>query len=264
MAEQKSIDLGKVGITPRGSYDETTSYERLDLVNENNGAYLSLQDNNVGHDVTDTAWWFCIVSAEEALAAAEAANNASKTALQSATKADTATQKAAQSTATANAAAAVADTATQKAQTAADNVNAQAEVITPLITLAQQAIKNAEDAYNLSAQTSGVDKFAAIPASMSVECPEECVIGGTVVAEVTLFPRTANMSKVFIPLNYKGEILPNGEISSDEECDVKFNIVSTQNSSLYKTVTVHFRPLEARLTEDGTARTTESGEEIEC
>ena len=66
-----SIDLGKVAISPKGAYSTATTYERLDLVSHNNGAYLSIKDGNTNHAVTDKAWWFCVVSAEEALTAKE-------------------------------------------------------------------------------------------------------------------------------------------------------------------------------------------------
>lgn len=48
--------LGKVGMTPKGNYSNTTNYVRLDVVTVNGSSYVCLKDC-VGKDVTDTEYW---------------------------------------------------------------------------------------------------------------------------------------------------------------------------------------------------------------
>lgn len=48
--------LGKVGMTPKGNYSNTTNYVRLDVVTVNGSSYVCLKDC-VGKAVTDTEYW---------------------------------------------------------------------------------------------------------------------------------------------------------------------------------------------------------------
>lgn len=86
--EKKYIDMGCVGMHPRGAYDVSVTYSRLQIVTHGGNTYLSKQDGNVGHvPVGEDDWWSLIVDAksahdgaESAQEAAEAANAAAKTA----------------------------------------------------------------------------------------------------------------------------------------------------------------------------------------
>lgn len=69
-------NLGKVGLTPKKVYSADITYERLDFVTEGDSSYVSLQDNNLGHPVTDEAWWQVLASGAASTAAAEAAQAA--------------------------------------------------------------------------------------------------------------------------------------------------------------------------------------------
>lgn len=141
-----SIDLGKVAISPKGAYSTATTYERLDLVSHNNGAYLSIKDGNTNHAVTDKAWWFCVVSAEEALTAAANANTAAGNAN---------TQAAAASAATI-----AANTAAEEALTAKEETISATELCQALIDAASQ-----------------VTSLGLLPTGMTVEYPEELTLG---------------------------------------------------------------------------------------
>ena len=55
-------NLGKVGLTPKKAYSASITYERLDFVTAGDSSYVSLQDNNLGHPVTDGAWWQVLAS----------------------------------------------------------------------------------------------------------------------------------------------------------------------------------------------------------
>ena len=54
------IDLGKISVTPKGAYNSTTIYERLDIVSDNGNSYLSRIDKN-NKSLTDTASWQLLV-----------------------------------------------------------------------------------------------------------------------------------------------------------------------------------------------------------
>ena len=155
-----SIDLGKVAISPKGAYSTATTYERLDLVSHNNGAYLSIKDGNTNHAVTDKAWWFCVVSAEEALTAAANANAAKEQALQMANAANTAAGNANTQAAAASAATIAANTAAEEALTAKEETISATELCQALIDAASQ-----------------VTSLGLLPTGMTVEYPEELTLG---------------------------------------------------------------------------------------
>ena len=70
------IPLGKVAFTDAGSYNAGKTYKRFDFVDTEDSSYLSLQDNNKGHAVTETAWWKCLARGTKATEAAKKANDA--------------------------------------------------------------------------------------------------------------------------------------------------------------------------------------------
>lgn len=65
------IPLGKVAFTDAGSYNAGKTYKRFDFVDTEDSSYLSLQDNNKGHAVTETAWWKCLARGTKATEAAK-------------------------------------------------------------------------------------------------------------------------------------------------------------------------------------------------
>ena len=54
----------KIGYTSKGAYSENTTYDRLDVVSFGHGIYASRVANNIGHAVTDPAWWDVFVDAD--------------------------------------------------------------------------------------------------------------------------------------------------------------------------------------------------------
>jgi hypothetical protein len=53
MAEIKA----KIGLTPKGAYSATATYDYLDYVTTADGTYTSKQASNTGHALTETDWW---------------------------------------------------------------------------------------------------------------------------------------------------------------------------------------------------------------
>ena len=136
----------KVVLTPAGSeWSAEREYERLDYISNGKAVWVSVKvdaatGKNVGHPLTDTAWWNkCIdLSEAESLAAAAtvAANAAATTAneaAQAAMDAKTATEAAVRETITATVAANAATSAAQVAATAANDATAAAEKVNAVL-----------------------------------------------------------------------------------------------------------------------------------
>lgn len=132
----------KVVLTPAGSeWSAEREYERLDYISDGKAVWVSVKvdaatGKNVGHPLTDTAWWNkCIdLSEAESLAAAAtvAANAAATTAnkaAQAAMDAKTATEAAVREATKATAAANTATSAARVATTAANDATAAAEKV---------------------------------------------------------------------------------------------------------------------------------------
>ena len=129
--EKKYIDMGSVGMHPKGAYDASVTYCKLQLVTHGGNTYLSKTDGNIGHEpVGEDEWWSLIVDAksahdgaQSAQEAAEAANAAAKTANDKAAIA----AKAAESVTTATAGLQVALDKVDAAATAATSASASAQ-----------------------------------------------------------------------------------------------------------------------------------------
>lgn len=138
--EKKYIDMGCVGMHPRGAYDVSVTYSRLQIVTHEGNTYLSKQDGNVGHvPVGEDEWWSLIVDAKSAHDGAQSAQEAA-TAANAAAK--TANDKAAEA---AKAAESV-TTATAGLQAALDKVDAAATAATSASASAQAQASRAQEA----------------------------------------------------------------------------------------------------------------------
>lgn len=60
------IRIGKVAPTPKGVYDKSAKYSKLDFVtnDKQTALYMSKRDDNSGHALSDTDWWMCCVNAQ--------------------------------------------------------------------------------------------------------------------------------------------------------------------------------------------------------
>ena len=136
----------KVVLTPAGSeWSAEREYERLDYISDGKAVWVSVKvdaatGKNVGHQLTDTAWWNkCIdLSEAESLAAAATvaanaaattANKAAQAAMDAKTAAVAAVGEANQATRAANAA----TSAAQAATTAANDATAAAEKVNAVL-----------------------------------------------------------------------------------------------------------------------------------
>lgn len=83
-----TTNLGRVGLVNKGNYNGSETYTKNDIVSDgNNSLYFSLQDNNKGHALSESAWWFKFFDGTAAKTAAEAAATAAQAALNAAAEA---------------------------------------------------------------------------------------------------------------------------------------------------------------------------------
>ena len=221
-----SIDLGKVAISPKGAYSTATTYERLDLVSHNNGAYLSIKDGNTNHAVTDKAWWFCVVSAEEALTAAANANAAKEQALQMANAANTAAGNANTQAAAASAATIAANTAAEEALTAKEETISATELCQALIDAASQ-----------------VTSLGLLPTGMTVEYPEELTLGNLaeIFIRAKLQPGYSLPNIMYLGDNNAVSVAPDGRITINHEGVSVIHVIPTGNTQRYKTISIRVK-----------------------
>lgn len=77
--------LGRVGLVNQKIYSSSVTYKEGDFVSDgNNSLYFSLQDNNTGNALSESAWWFKFFDGTAAKTAAEAAATAAQAALNAA------------------------------------------------------------------------------------------------------------------------------------------------------------------------------------
>lgn len=142
----KKEQVIKVVLTPAGSeWLAEREYERLDYISDGKAVWVSIKidaatGKNVGHPLTDTAWWNKCIDLSEAErlaaaataaanAAATTANKAAQAAMDAKTEAEAAVTEANKATGAANAA----TSAAQGATTAANDATAAAEKVNAVL-----------------------------------------------------------------------------------------------------------------------------------
>jgi surface protein/YD repeat-containing protein len=73
----KKINLGRVGLAPKGAYSPDATYGRMHVVTYKNTTYWSKQEGNTGHEpVGEDEWWGILVDGQAAYAGAFNADEA--------------------------------------------------------------------------------------------------------------------------------------------------------------------------------------------
>ena len=143
--ETKKINLGRVGLVPKGAYSPDVTYGRLHVVTYKNTTYCSMQEGNTGHEpVGEDEWWSVLVDGQAAYDAAEAAQTAAQTATTAADNANTQALAAEQAATRANTASDKLNAALDKVTEAANNANGSAESAKTQAARAQAAAEHGE------------------------------------------------------------------------------------------------------------------------
>lgn len=143
--ETKKINLGRVGLVPKGAYSPDVTYGRLHVVTYKNTTYCSKQEDNTGHEpVGEDDWWSVLVDGQAAYDAATTAQTAAQTATTAADNANRQALAAEQSATRANEASAKLNAALEKVTEAANNANGSAESAKTQAARAQAAAEKGE------------------------------------------------------------------------------------------------------------------------
>lgn len=230
--QQGTIDLGKVAISPKGGYSATATYERLDCVTAGNGTYLSLKDSNIGHAVSDTEWWLCLVTGQQAIDAAKAANEAAQTALNNANSA--------------HIAAGNADNKAAAASAVTEAVNA---VLSQVETAVEDAQDAAEQCRQVVASASQVESLGLIPTGMSVDYPDTITLGNPMERYIKpkFTPNHIIPNVIYLGDDEAVSVAPNGLITVNGEGESVVHVVPTNKTSLYKTIRIKVKRAGLRL-----------------
>lgn len=232
------IPLGKVAFTDAGSYNTGTTYKRLDFVTTEDSCYLSLQDNNKGHALTETTWWKCIANgkpateaARKALAEASRASNAADNLIGAAA---TAEQAATRATASANAAD-IAKATAEQAATRTDAISADASKKI----IEMDALSKAVAGYINAAP---VRMLVSVPVSISIKNKLRQKI------DITLFPSYCLKNALYQRISGNSvDADPSGNLTVNGTGKSTFYVIPTQNTELWQKVDVTVRTPLIRL-----------------
>lgn len=215
------IPLGKVAFTDAGSYNAEKTYKRFDFIDTEDSSYLSLQNNNKGHAVTETAWWKCLARGTKATEAAKKASEAATNAQQQATAAQQATEEAIDKISEMNA-------GLERLEELEDTLTAQAR---------QQ------------------------PTSMTLKFPPKITKGNKEVLRITasLSPAGTGNNVLFLGDDKAVSVAPDGFLTVNGIGTSRIHVIPTENTGIYQTINIEVVPLSVRLCTTSTLRLTANG-----
>lgn len=243
------IVLGKVAFTDAGSYNAGATYKRFDFVDTEDSSYLSLQDNNKGHAVTETTWWKCLSRGTKATEAAKKANEAAALANEKATAADTAAGR-------------VNNVITQ-ANTSATNAQQQASAAKEA---AAEATDRVVDMNAALARLEELEKTITAkdrkqPTGMTLEFPKKITKGNKDILRITatLSPAGTGNNVLFLGDDKAVSVAPDGFLTVNEIGKSRIHVIPTENTGIYRAIDIEVIPLSVRLCTKSTLRLTANG-----
>lgn len=243
------IPLGKVAFTDAGSYNSEVTYKRLDFVDTEDSSYLSLQDNNKGHAVTETAWWKCLARGTKATEAAKKANDAAVLANEKAVAADTAAGRVSEAITNANTAA---GNAQQQATSAGEATTAASEKLVEM----NAALARLEE---LEQTITAKDRKQ--PTGMTLQFPKKITKGNKDIQRIiaTLSPAGTGNNVLFLGDDKAVSVAPDGFLTVNGIGTSKIHVMPTENTGIYRTIDIEVIPLSVRLCTKSTLRLTANG-----
>lgn len=225
------IALGKVAFTDRGKYSAAETYVRFDFVNTDDSCYLSLQDGNKGHAVTEETWWKCLARGTTATEAAGKANAAATSASSAASNATSAAAHALSQGNEASEQAALASAAAEDAEAA----TAAAEEMIDAGLSQIASMKAAEQAL--------MSQALLAPTRMELKYQPRITLGNTVPQriEARLFPAYVLPNVIYQQAFYSGDaayIDPLGNWTVRKVGTATVHVIPAQNTRLAQTVEI--------------------------
>lgn len=246
------IPLGKIAFTDKGTYSNTTTYGRFDFIVTEDSCYLSVKDGNVGHPVTDTAWWRCIANGKAATAAAKKALEESGRAAEEASNANSASVRAGSAASEAKKQADAALLAKNEAHSASDEAR---EIIME---------GKAQIASMKTAEQSLMSQALLAPSRMVLNYSKVITLRNPVLQKIIaeLYPSYVLQNVIFQQPPNGGDsvyVEPSGELSINKVGKTKIHVIPAQNTKIYQTVEIEVQAPALRLTGDGALRFNSDG-----
>lgn len=251
MAEGNKI-LGKVAFADKGVYNAATRYDFFNFVTTEDSCYLSLKDGNVGHPVTDTAWWKCIANGKPSTEAA-------KKALEKAVEAGQASSNATSSGIRAENAATKADQATTGAETATE------EALLVTIDAERMIVDGKQQIASMKAAESALMSQALLAPSRMELAYNKVITRRNPVTQyikARLFPAYVLQNVIYQqPINGGDSVYvePSGKLEVNKVGHTKIHVIPTHNTGIYQTVDIEVQEPAIRLTGDGAIRFNSDG-----
>lgn len=243
------IPLGKVAFTDAGSYNAGKTYKRFDFIDTEDSSYLSLQDNNIGHAVTDTAWWKCLARGTKATEAAKEASDAASVAKEKAVAADTAAGRV--------------NNAITEANISAMNAKQQAAAAEEAAAEATDSVAemNAVLARMEELEKTITAKDRKQPTGMTLEFPKKITKGNKDILRITatLSPAGTGNNVLFLGDDKAVSVAPDGFLNVNGIGTSKIHVIPTENTSIYRTIDIEVVPQSVRLCTKSTLRLTANG-----
>ena len=243
------IPLGKVAFTDAGSYNAEKTYKRFDFIDTEDSSYLSLQNNNKGHAVTETAWWKCLARGTKATEAAKKANDAAALANEKAVAADTAAGRV--------------NAAITQANTAAANAQQQATAAGETTTAALEKLvdMNAALARLEELEQTITAKDRKQPTGMTLEFPKKITKGNKDIQRIkaTLSPAGTGNNVLFLGDDKAVSVAPDGFLTVNGIGTSKIHVIPTENTGIYRTIDIEVVSQSVRLCTKSTLRLTANG-----
>lgn len=246
------MNLGQVAFVDKGTYATGTNYKRFNFITTDDSCYLSLKDNNIGHPVTDTAWWKCIANGKQATEAAREALTRANEAAQGASLANAAAVRAGNAATKAGQATTAAETATEEALMAA--VDAEQMIVD-----GRQQIASMK-----AAESSLMSQALLAPSRMELTYNKVVTRRNPVTQYIKtrLFPAYVLQNVIYQqPINGGDSVYvePDGKLAVNKAGHTKIHVIPTHNTGIYQTVDIEVQEPAMRLTGDGAIRLNSDG-----
>lgn len=241
------INLGQVAFVDKGTYSDTEKYKRFHFVVTDDSCYLSLADDNVGHPVSDPAWWRCLANGKQATEAARKALDAMNRATEAASVANSASVRA-------GSAAGVAEQRAGEARQAKEDVLSVLSEVVEMLAAGKAQIDSMK-----AAELALMSQALLAPSRMELKYTPVICIRNKVQQKIQalLFPGYVLQNVVYQQPPRLGDsvyVEPDGKLTINKPGTTKIFVIPTNNTSLWQTAEITVRNPVMRLLGNGKIR----------
>lgn len=241
------IDLGAIAFKDRGIYRDTEKYEVFNYVVTDDSCYLSIQNDNTGHPVSDVSWWKCLANGKPATEAARKALDATNRAIEAASVANSASVRA-------GSAAGLAEQRASEARQAKEDVLSVLSEVVEMLAAGRMQIDSMK-----AAELSLMSQALLAPSRMELKYLKVICIRNKVQQKIQalLFPSYTLQNVIFQQPERFGNAVyvePDGSLTLNKPGKAKIYVIPTHNTSLWQTAEITVREPVMRLLGNGKIR----------